>query len=165
MSNTHPANVANAALAQAINSALPAFTLPAQHSATARNTAQQFSPQKSKSNPPSNPKPAIRHPQSNKPLRPNQLTAARLLLAGHSVSAAAASLKIHPYTLSRWKRNPVFQAELRRQTDAMARNTAQQKPASRNNSTPFWQNEVTGRTCAPPPFRQESVTLPRPINR
>ncbi len=85
-----------------------------------------------------------------KPLRPNQLTAARLLLAGHSVSAVAASLKIHPYTLSRWKRNPAFQAELRRQTDSLARNTAQQKPTPRNTPSPkmseqthlpFWQTQ------------------------
>lgn len=142
-----------AALAQAINSALPALILPAQQGATARNTAQQFPPPKCKSNPPPNPNSPIRNPRfdSNKPLRPNQLTAARLLLAGHSVSAAAASLKIHPYTLSRWKRNPAFQAELRRQTDYLARNTAQQKPTARNNFSekkseqthlPFWQTHA-----------------------
>jgi hypothetical protein len=136
-----PTITRTAALAQAINNALPTSTLPAQQGATARNTAQQFPLQKKgKSNPPLRTSP--------KPLRPNQLTAARLLLAGHSVSTAAAALKIHPYTLSRWKRNPAFQAELRRQVDSLARNTAQQKPTPRNNPSPkiperthlpFWQ--------------------------
>jgi hypothetical protein len=65
-------------------------------------------------------------------LRPIQLTAARLLLAGQPINAVAATLGLHPYTITRWKQNPLFQAELRRQTDALARNTAQQKPTPRH---------------------------------
>ena len=69
------------------------------------------------------------------------MTAARLLLAGRSVVAVAAELGVHPYTVSRWKRDPGFQAELRRQVDgATGRNTAQQKPTA---STPPAQNEPT----------------------
>src|SRR5256885_1795088 len=35
-------------------------------------------------------------PPSSNPLTPNQLTAARLLLAGHSVNAVAATLAVNP---------------------------------------------------------------------
>ena len=61
-----------------------------------------------------------------RPLNPNQLTAARLLLHGYQVRLIAEFLDLHPYTVSRWKRDPRFQAELRRQTDLGVRHTAQQ---------------------------------------
>lgn len=165
--------------AQAIAAALPSLPpLPAQPRATKTNPAQQIPSQNSKTNPPPSslhqsppahttasraapPTPSsILNPPSSlspaapakpKPLKPRQLSAARLLLAGHSVSAAAAALHIHPYTLNRWKRYPLFHAELRRQTDALARNTAQQKPTARNNLTPFWQNEPKRQPGTPTP--------------
>lgn len=60
------------------------------------------------------------------------MTAARMLLAGHTVANVAAELGVHPYTISRWKRDPRFDAELQRQVDsATPRNTAQQNPTSR----------------------------------
>lgn len=62
---------------------------------------------------------------------PRQMTAARLLLAGRRVAEVAGELGVHPYTVSRWKRDPSFEAELRRQVErATARNAAQQKPAA-----------------------------------
>jgi uncharacterized protein YjcR len=74
--------------------------------------------------------------------------AARLLLSGRRASAVAEELGVHPYTVSRWKRNPLFDAELRRQAErittktppptALPRNAAQQKPTA---SSPPLQNE------------------------
>ena len=75
-----------------------------------------------------------------RPLAPRQLTAARLLLAGMRVSEVAARLGVDPYTVTRWKRDPRFQAEIRRQVSvavakqieptpgATKTNTAQRKP-------------------------------------
>jgi len=83
-------------------------------------------------------KPTVARPP--RPLNPRQLTAARQLLAGRSVTAVALGMGLHPYTVTRWKRDPRFQAELRRQVSvaiarqeanaggATPRNTAQQKP-------------------------------------
>src|SRR5206468_6357886 len=82
-------------------------------------------PQLRKSNP--------RQPQSNKPLNPNQLTAARLLLAGYRVIDVAVALNVDPYTVSRWKRDPRFQTERRLQVCLQATHTAPQKPTSRHN--------------------------------
>lgn len=63
---------------------------------------------------------------------PRQMTAARLLLAGRRVAEVAGELGVHPYTVSRWKRDPLFEAELRRQVErATARNAAQHEPARR----------------------------------
>lgn len=60
------------------------------------------------------------------------MTAARLLLAGRGVAEVAGELGAHPYTVSRWKRDPLFQAELRRQVErATARNAAQQEATGR----------------------------------
>jgi hypothetical protein len=62
------------------------------------------------------------------------------LLAGMTVTEVATRMGLHPYTVTRWKRDPRFQAELRRQVSvaiarqseptagATRRNTAQQKP-------------------------------------
>ncbi len=161
---TMSAQSRSAALTQAIAAALPSIPLhapsplPAQPRATETNTAQQIPPEIHQSNPPRPAPSSTFHPPSApskpKPLKPLQLSAARLLLAGHSVIATAAALKIHPYTLSRWKRNPLFHAELRRQTDALARNAAQQKQTPRNNFSPFLQNEATRQsgTRTTPPF-------------
>src|SRR5688500_14441868 len=49
---------------------------------------------------------------------PRQMAAARLLLAGRRVMEVAAELGVHRYTVSRWKRQPGFEAEVRRQLDA-----------------------------------------------
>jgi len=78
----------------------------------------------------------IRNPQSPI-LKPLQLSAARLLLQGHCITAVAAALQIHRYTITRWKKSPAFQAELRRQTDALARHTAQQGATPRHNPNPI----------------------------
>ena len=58
--------------------------------------------------------------------------AARLLLSGRGVAEVAGELGVHPYTVSRWKRDPLFDAELRRQVErATGRNTAQQSATLR----------------------------------
>jgi hypothetical protein len=61
-----------------------------------------------------------RETNPRRPLEPRQLTAARLLLAGASVAETARQLRVHRYTVSRWKVDPRFQAELRRQVAASA---------------------------------------------
>jgi hypothetical protein len=48
-----------------------------------------------------------------RPLTPNQLRAASLLVAGHSTTAIAAYLNVDRHTLTRWKRHPLFVQELR----------------------------------------------------
>jgi hypothetical protein len=150
----------NPALAAAIRAAIPSNLLshlhipPAPQSATKTHTAPQISPQLRKTNPtqPPNPQSTIRNRQSQKPLNPNQLTAARLLLAGQSVTAVAASLRVDPYTISRWKKDPRFQAELRRQIHLQANpptRAAPQCATPRHNFYPFLQNEPTARKGDP----------------
>ena len=96
--------------------------------ATGRNTAQQ-NHAFDKTN-----------PRRAAGLKPRQMTAARLLLAGRGVAEVAAELGVHPYTVSRWKRDALFDAELRRQLDrATKTNTAQQKPT---NAQPPARNEA-----------------------
>jgi DNA-binding CsgD family transcriptional regulator len=56
--------------------------------------------------------PSSRRPP--RPLTPNQLRAATLLVAGHSTTAIAATLSINRHTLAAWKTKPLFQLELRR---------------------------------------------------
>ena len=80
------------------------------------------------------PQPSRRSDQTDpprRPLEPRQLTAARLLLAGSSVTATARQLRVHRYTVSRWKADSRFQAELRRQVavSAAPRNLAPRKDA------------------------------------
>jgi hypothetical protein len=53
-----------------------------------------------------------------RPLTPNPLRAARLLVAGQTTTAIAASLAIDRHTLARWKRLPEFQREIRRLIDS-----------------------------------------------
>jgi hypothetical protein len=119
--------------------------------ATARDTAPQQLPPvpgpAQKTNPPPPPAPpapdrvTVPVARKPKPLDPRRLTAARLLLAGRSVNAVAAELGVHRYTVSRWKSDPRFEAELRRQVaGAAARNTAQQnvtipRPGPKNEAT------------------------------
>jgi len=55
--------------------------------------------------------------RSPRPLTADQLRAARLLLAGQSTNAVAAALSLNRHTIGKWKRLPLFQAELRRLLD------------------------------------------------
>ena len=107
----------------------PAPASPPPGGATGRNPAQQ-----------------TRTFVKTKPRRagvtPRQMLAARLLLSGRGVAEVAGELGVHPYTVSRWKRDPLFEAELRRQVErATGRNTAQ--PGATRLRTPA-QNEATG---------------------
>jgi hypothetical protein len=58
--------------------------------------------------------PAQNEPRFPAPLTPRQLHAARLLVAGHTVKSAAAHLGVNRHTVSEWKKNPDFQAEVQR---------------------------------------------------
>ncbi|MDB5319857.1 MAG: beta-glucosidase-like glycosyl hydrolase [Phycisphaerales bacterium] len=125
------------ALARAISAALPhdlLTHLQAPERATKTHTAPQLQRQLRKSNPP--------RPPSNKPLHPNQLSAARLLLAGHRVKDVASVLHVDPYTVTRWKKDPRFQSELRYQTDLHSTLDAPQKPTPRHNHGAPVQNEA-----------------------
>lgn len=53
-----------------------------------------------------------------------QLSAARLLLQGLSSDRVAAELKTTRQTINRWRRNPLFVAEVRRLNELMARQFA-----------------------------------------
>jgi hypothetical protein len=53
-------------------------------------------------------------PSTFSALTPRQLHAARLLVAGHNDSSAAAILGVHRHTLRRWRRVPEVRAELHR---------------------------------------------------
>jgi DNA-binding NarL/FixJ family response regulator len=128
------------ALARAISAALPidlvTHPIPtAPHGATKTHAAPQPQPPLRKTNPP--------RPSSNKPLNPNQLTAARLLLAGHRVIDVASILKVDPYTVSRWKKDPRFQSELHYQIAYQSIPAAPQKATPRHNSRAPAQNEAT----------------------
>src|SRR5688500_16057913 len=79
--------------------------------ATLRNTAPQGAARDASPGERTKPAPVARR----RPLNPNQLTAARMLLTGHYAVDVAATIGVHPYTVSRWKSDPRFQAELRRQ--------------------------------------------------
>ena len=63
-------------------------------------------------------------------LKAIQLTAARLLLQGRSVTEVARELEVHRYTISRWQSDPRFQAELRRQLERDALRHAAQHGAT-----------------------------------
>jgi hypothetical protein len=71
--------------------------------------------------PTSPPRPAAAEPARKKTqgpsraLNPNQISAARMLLEGCSVTDTAAALGVNRYTITRWKADPRFQNELRRQ--------------------------------------------------
>ena len=90
-----------------------------------------------------NPAPPPANRRNPRPLKPIQLTGARLLLQGEPTGAVAMALGVHRYTVTRWKSDPRFQAELRRQVDRAAlRNTA---PHGATVSKPIGQNEPEGR--------------------
>jgi hypothetical protein len=55
------------------------------------------------------PTPGKRPPRA---LTPDQLRAARLLVAGHITNDIAAALSLNRRTIAKWKRRPAFQAEL-----------------------------------------------------
>jgi hypothetical protein len=129
----HPVNPA---LTRAISAALPSITPPAPHGATKTHTAPQLPPRPRRTNPP-------------RPLNPNQLTAARLLLAGHSVTAVAAALHVDPYTVSRWKKDPRFQSELHYQTALLS--TAAPHGATRDHTAPQIPRAGAERTQISPP--------------
>ncbi|MDB5321049.1 MAG: hypothetical protein JWN40_2680 [Phycisphaerales bacterium] len=56
-------------------------------------------------------------PSRLRPLTPHQLRAARLLVAGQSTNAIAATLHIDRHTLADWKRLELFQKEIRHLLD------------------------------------------------
>ena len=156
----YPSRPINPALSRAISTALPSvphIQSPAPHSATKTHAAPQSQPRFCKTNPPQVPK------RPAKPLNPNQLTAARLLLAGHSVTAVAATLGVDPYTISRWKKDPRFQSELRRQIHLQSNppptRTAPPGATPRHNFYPPVQNQPTAR---PDPTFSSHRLLPPP---
>jgi hypothetical protein len=98
-----------------------------------------------------------------------------MLLAGSSVIETASALGINRYTITRWKADPRFQAELRRQTSVMAaRHEAQPGRAAPRHmaphcatfSRPPMQNEPTASPPATPysgaAYRAILAGLPRP---
>jgi hypothetical protein len=135
--NPKLSRISNPALARAVAAAIPPHFLnpPAPQGATKTHAAPQPQPQLRKTNPP--------RPPSNKPLNPNQLTAARLLLAGHRVIDVASVLNVDPYTVSRWKKDPRFQSELHYQIAVQSIPAAPQKATPRHNSRAPAQNEPT----------------------
>jgi hypothetical protein len=65
---------------------------------------------------PVNAPPQKKHaPPLARPLNPNQISAARMLLEGRSITDTAIALGVNRYTITRWKADPRFQSELRRQ--------------------------------------------------
>jgi len=103
----HHASV-HPALARAVAAALPLPTFAAPERATSRHISPQNPP-------PAQNEPTPAPPRRRHPLKPIQFTAARLLLLGHTSSVVAQTLRINRYTLTRWKQDPRFRAELDRQ--------------------------------------------------
>ena len=135
----------NPALTRAIATTLcEIHPSPAPQGATKTHTAPQASPAPRKSNPP--------HRQNSKPLNPNQLSAARLLLAGHSVTAVAAALHVDPYTVSRWKKDPRFQSELHCQLALLSDPLLHPAPhgATMDHTAPHFTRAGAKRTQNPP---------------
>lgn len=108
-----------------------------------------------------NPTPAQVRPGSSagrstdRPLKPKQLTAARLLLAGGAVGEVASALRVHRYTVTRWQSDPRFQAELRRQNGAAAVRLQSQAGAAPRNGAP------RGATYSRAPARNEAKRVAR----
>jgi hypothetical protein len=76
-------------------------------------------------------------PLPARPLNPNQISAARMLLEGCSITDAAAALGVHRYTITRWKADPRFQSELRRQSSVTTtRHEAQANRAAPRHMAP-----------------------------
>jgi hypothetical protein len=148
-------------LARALNR-LPPHRPPipaAQQSATPRHAAQHSPPDSCKTNPPhpTSPSPHLPTPKRPRPLRPAQLTAARLLLDGHPIHTVAAALRVHRYTITRWQKLPNFQAELRRQSAAVAAAAAAHNTAPQS-ATP--RHIFTAKTAK----RTQPPSLPTPSN-
>ena len=123
--------------------AVPAPRHVAPHGAAPRNMAphapKRAIPKTNPTRPAAGARPVDRNAQ---PLEPVQLSGARLLLEGKSMTEVAAALGVHRYTVTRWKSDPRFQAELRRQVERAAlRNTAPHGATP----PPRAQNELSGR--------------------
>ena len=167
--SNHSSRTPHPALLRAANSALPPLApLPAPHSATKSTKAPQNVPspaagakrtQLPAPSPPT-PDPCPLTP----PLPPRQLSAARLLLAGHTLSSAATSLGLSRYTLARWQKSPAFRAELLRQLAQFPRHQAPQGATKCPNPpapTRAGKNEPT--ESAHPPHDTPSVSsVPSP---
>lgn len=124
--------------------------------ATAGAAPRHLAPQSSSPSGGTNPTPPGTRPSggaglaTGRPLKPKQLTAARLLLAGGAVGEVASALRVHRYTVTRWQSDPRFQAELRRQNGAAAaRPQSEAGPAPRNGAP-------RGATCSLAPARNEA---------
>jgi hypothetical protein len=80
-------------------------------------------------------------------LRPRELAAARLLVRGLRTAEVARELTTTPQTINRWKREPVFSAELRRLHDLIVSSTPAAKVASAPARPPADRNapRYTGR--------------------
>jgi hypothetical protein len=135
---------------------------PATHPAPTRQSAPSHAnaphpAQACKTNPPPPAPSSILHPQSPprrlRPLTPNQLRAARLLVAGQSTNAIAATLHIDRHTFADWKRLPLFQQEIRCLVNQADPTTPTQTQGSRGGNPP---TPATG-LKEPPPI----VTIPR----
>src|SRR5688572_1791390 len=70
--------------------------------ATPRHVAPPSERSADKTNPMPRVTPQAPRPRPPRPLKPVQLTAARLLLQGQSVTAVASTLGVHRYTVARW---------------------------------------------------------------
>jgi hypothetical protein len=150
--NPHAASALNRAAAAALDDGLlkillssPVIAQPAGTAAGAapRHTAPQNGPPICKTNPPRPPQ----NTRNSRPLKPIQLTGARLLLEGKPIGAIAAELGVHRYTVTRWIADPRFQAELRRQVDRAALRNAAQRGATVSQSNR--QNEPEGQRRLP----------------
>jgi hypothetical protein len=156
-----------AALHQAVSavlaglaSPLPFQPRPAPHSATSRHNAPHPNPSFCQTNPTP---PA--QPRSTWPLSHRQLLALQFLAAGHTLTATAAALRLHRYTLTRWLKNPLFQAHLERRlagpihlhvTSATKRHTAPQSATPQPHILP---NKPTP-ARPPSPHRPIPPSLP-----
>jgi hypothetical protein len=144
-------------------------------------TTTPTAPQAPPASPPAEVPPALKKDRPSqrppRPLNPNQISAARLLLAGTSVTETADAIGVNRYTITRWKADPRFQNELRRQASATeARERAKLDRAAPRHMAPHGatfsrHNTPNEPTAAPPVPRYSGATdrailagLPRPGN-
>ena len=130
-----------------------AATRPTSCGAAPRHTAPQTGVSPGRTNPTS----------VGRQLKPKQLTAARLLLAGRQITEVAAALGVHRYTISRWQSDPLFQAELRRQTAASTAAPAGSPVATlraTDGAAPR-HSAPHGATFRAPPAQNEPNVVPR----
>jgi Homeodomain-like domain len=64
-------------------------------------------------------------------LSPRQLAAARLLARGHGTMRVSGRLGVNRHTIARWKRDPLFAAELQRLLDALCHAAVRLRTGSR----------------------------------